>query len=62
MEPYEIVEAIGGLIALAVISYLIAVDANKRGMSGLAWGLLTFFTCFISVPFYFLLISSNDNP
>lgn len=61
MEPAEIIEAVGGLIALAVISYLIAVDANKRGRSGVAWGLLTFFTCFISVPIYFLLISSNNN-
>jgi hypothetical protein len=61
MEPYEAVEMTGILIALAVISYLIAVDANKRGRSGVAWGLLTFFTCFISIPIYFLIISSNNN-
>lgn len=61
MESAEIIEAIGGLLALTAISYLIAVDANKRGRSGIAWGLLTFFTCFISVPIYFLLISRNNS-
>lgn len=60
MEPYEIVEAFGGLIALIVISYLIAVDANKKGRSGIAWGLITFFSCFIMIPIYFLLISKDN--
>ena len=55
MEGGEIIEAIGGLIALFVISYLIALDANKKGRSGAGWGLLCFFTCFIAVPIYFLL-------
>lgn len=59
MEGQEIIEAIGGLIALAVISYLIAVDANKKGRSGIGWGLLCFFTCFIVVPIYFLLTTQE---
>jgi|GEM_PF-1500716 hypothetical protein len=54
-----VVESIGVLIALFVISYLIAVDANKKGRSGIGWGMLCFFTCFIAVPLYFLLTSED---
>ena len=54
-----VVESIGALVALFVISYLIAVDANKKGRSGIGWGLLCFFTCFIAVPLYFLLTSED---
>lgn len=54
-----VVESIGVLVALFVISYLIAVDANKKGRSGIGWGLLCFFTCFIAVPLYFLLTSED---
>lgn len=54
-----VVETIGALVALFVISYLIAVDANKKGRSGIGWGLLCFFTCFIAVPIYFLLTSED---
>lgn len=53
------VEALGGLVALFVIAYLIAVDAGKKGRSGWAWGLLCFFTCLIAVPIYFLVISKE---
>jgi hypothetical protein len=59
MEVEEIFVAIGGLIPLFVISYLIAVDANKKGRSGIAWGLLCFFTCYIAVPIYFLLTTQD---
>ena len=59
MEGQKIIEAIGGLVALGVISYLIALDANKKGRSGIAWGLLCFFTCFIAIPIYFLLITKE---
>lgn len=54
-----VVESIGVLVALFVISYLIAVDANKKGRSGIGWGLLCFLTCFIAVPLYFLLTSED---
>ena len=54
-----VVESIGVLIALFVISYLIAVDANKKGRSGIGWGMLCFFTCFIAVQLYFLLTSED---
>jgi hypothetical protein len=59
MEGEEVIDAIGGLIALLVISYLIAADANKKGRSGMGWGLLCFFTCLIAVPIYFLLTTQN---
>lgn len=55
MEGQEVIGAVGGLVSLAVVSYLIAIDANKKGRSGIAWGLLCFFTCFIAIPVYFLL-------
>lgn len=48
-----LIEGLGGLIALFVVSYLIAIDAGKKGRSSWAWGLLCFFTCFIAVPIYF---------
>jgi hypothetical protein len=57
MTPALLIDSIGMLVALFVISYLIAIDANKRGRFGIGWGLLCFFTCFIAVPVYFLLIS-----
>ncbi len=59
MEGEEVIDTIGGLIALFVISYLIAVDANKKGRSGIGWGLLSFFTCLIAVPIYFLLTTQD---
>jgi hypothetical protein len=54
-----VVESISALIALFVISYLIAVDAKKKGRSGVGWGLLCFLTCFLAVPLYFLLTSED---
>lgn len=59
MEEQIVIEAIVGLIALLVVSYLVAVDANKKGRSGIGWGLLCFFTCFIAVPIYFLLTTQE---
>lgn len=59
MEGGAVIETIGILIALFVISYLIALDANKKGRSGVGWGLFCFFTCFIAVPIYFLLTSED---
>lgn len=59
MEEQMVIEAIVGLIALLVVSYLVAVDANKKGRSGIGWGLLCFFTCFIAVPIYFLLTTQE---
>lgn len=59
MEEQIVIETIVGLIALLVVSYLVAVDANKKGRSGIGWGLLCFFTCFIAVPIYFLLTTQE---
>lgn len=56
MEETEAIGVIiGGFVSLLVISYLIAIDANKRGRSGIGWGLLCFFTSLLAVPIYFLL-------
>lgn len=60
METSNWVEAVLGLISMVVISYLIGSDANRRGRSGVLWGLLCFFTCIIAVPIYFLLTSEDD--
>lgn len=44
---------IGFVIAL-VVAILIGRDASSRGMSGLGWGLFTFFICIVSVPIYLI--------
>ena len=43
-----------GLIIAAVISVIIAKDANSRGMSGLGWGIFTFLICIIAIPIYLI--------
>ncbi len=41
-----------GLVIAVVIAVLIGKDASSRGMSGLGWGIFTFFICIIAVPIY----------
>lgn len=60
LGPAGYFEILGLLVSLVVISYLIGCDAEKRGLSGMMWGLFTFFSCFMAVPIYFLLISNNQ--
>lgn len=43
-----------GFIIAAVIAVLIGKDASSRGMSGLGWGIFTFFICIIAVPIYLI--------
>jgi hypothetical protein len=62
MGPSETIEVVAAMIMLGVISWLIGVDANKHGRSGVGWGLLTFFTCFVAIPIYFLLVSRDSAP
>ena len=44
---------VGACIA-AVIGFLVAQDANSRGMSGVGWGLGTFLLCIVFLPLYLL--------
>jgi uncharacterized protein YacL len=41
-----------GLIIALVVAILIGKDAGQRGMSGIGWGIFTFFLCIIAVPIY----------
>jgi hypothetical protein len=43
-----------GLIIAAVIGVIIGKDANNRGMSGLGWGIFTFFICIVAIPIYLI--------
>jgi hypothetical protein len=42
------------IIALALAIW-VAQDANKRGMSGIGWGIGTFFLCIIFLPLYLIM-------
>lgn len=61
MDVQIVIQGIFALMVVAVISYLIAVDANKKGRSGILWALLCFFTCLIAIPIYFLLITQEKD-
>jgi hypothetical protein len=37
-----------------VIAFLIAQDANKRGMNGVLWGIGVFFLCIVFLPLYLI--------
>jgi hypothetical protein len=41
-EGQKIFEGLLGLVAMVIIAYLVAVDANKKGRSGLMWGCWSF--------------------
>ncbi|MDC0431798.1 autophagy-related protein 27 [Paracoccaceae bacterium] len=43
-----------GLIVAAVIGFIIAGDANSRGMNGIGWGLFTFLVCIVAIPIYLI--------
>jgi hypothetical protein len=43
-----------GLVIAAVVGVIIGKDAASRGMSGLGWGIFTFFMCIIAVPIYLI--------
>lgn len=43
-----------GLIIAAVVGVIIGKDASARGMSGVGWGLFTFFICIVAVPIYLI--------
>ena len=41
-----------GLIIAAVVAFLIAQDAESRGMSFNGWGIFTFLLCIVAIPVY----------
>jgi ABC-type spermidine/putrescine transport system permease subunit I len=41
-----------GIVVALVIAFLVGRDANQRGMSGIGWGIFTFFLCIVAVPIY----------
>ena len=43
-----------GFIIAAIAGYLVAVDANKRGMSGTGWGIGVFLLLIVFLPLYFI--------
>lgn len=45
-------EIIIPLIIVLVASIIIAKDASSRGMSGIGWGIFTFFIFIVAVPLY----------
>ncbi|WP_439526071.1 hypothetical protein [Roseovarius mucosus] len=49
-----VLEIVVGLAIAAVVGVLIGKDASARGMSGIGWGIFTFFICIIAVPIYLI--------
>jgi len=47
-------EIVIGLIISAIISVLIAKDANSRGMNGTGWGIFVFLVCIVALPIYLI--------
>lgn len=43
-----------GFIIAAALAIWVATDANKRGMSGIVWGLGVFFLCIPFFPIYLI--------
>ena len=46
------------LVCLAIdiyIAYWVYTDAQKRGMNGVLWGILSFLTCPIATVIYFIM-------
>ncbi len=43
------------LVINIAVSYWIYTDAQKRGMNGILWAILTFFTCPIAPIIYFIM-------
>jgi hypothetical protein len=44
-----------GFFICAALAVYVGQDANKRGMSGIGWGLGTFFLCIVFLPLYFIM-------
>jgi hypothetical protein len=59
VEDFGLVDGAVGLVSMIVIAYLIGLDADKKGRSGLLWGLFAFFSCLIAVPLYFYLVTKD---
>ena len=53
MEP-QLFGALIGLVIAGIVGYLIAQDANKRGMSGALWGIAVFLLCIVFLPIYLI--------
>lgn len=47
---YEVI----GLIIAFFVALAIGADAKARGMSGLGWGVFTFFICIVAIPIYLI--------
>jgi len=43
-----------GAIVAAAIAIWVAIDANKRGMNGIGWGIGVFLLCIVFLPIYLL--------
>jgi hypothetical protein len=43
-----------GIVIAAALGIFVAQDANKRGMSGALWGILTFLFCIVFLPLYLI--------
>jgi hypothetical protein len=43
-----------GLCIAGGLGYLVATDANKRGMNGAAWGICTFLIAILTIPAYLI--------
>ena len=53
-------------IILIVVSILVGVDASKRGMNPIGWGLFVFLICIVGLPMYLImrkpLLGDQINP
>jgi len=56
----DVFEGVLSLAGLAVVALLVGLDAERRGWSGIGWGLLCLCSCAIAIPVYFLLVTRAD--
>ena len=43
-----------GFVIVVILAVVVAQDANKRGMSGVLWGIGVFLLCIVFLPLYFI--------
>jgi len=48
-------EVLFGLLIAAVVAFFVAIDAKKRGMNAVGWGIGTFALMIIFLPLYFIM-------
>lgn len=57
MDDVTMIRLVAGLIGLAlplICAIFVGIDASKRGMSGIGWGIGVFLLCIVFLPIYLI--------